>query len=69
MVSVISSVSLCDIVANILDCDIVVSEFELQSPYYFLTFTLGKDIKAVIPTPSFELNSTSTFLLQEGLWH
>ena len=33
-----------------LDCDIVVSEFELQSRYnvHFLTYTLGKGMNPVI---------------------
>ena len=38
------------VVANVLDCDIVVSEFELQSRYYvhFQTNTLSKGIKLLI---------------------
>ena len=42
--------SSCGVVANVLDCDIVVSEFELQSRYYipFQTNTLGKDINTLI---------------------
>ena len=41
----------CDVVANELDCDIVVSEFELKSRYhvYFRTNTLGKDMNPLSP--------------------
>ena len=39
-----------DVVVNVLDCNIVVSEFEFQSCYYvdFPTNTLGKDMYLVI---------------------
>ena len=39
------------VVANMMDCDIVVSEFELQSRYYyhFLSNTLGKGMNLLIP--------------------
>ena len=55
----------CDIVANVLECDLIVSEFELQSRYYihFQTNTLGKHIYPLIH-PSYGLNSTTTILLQ-----
>ena len=38
------------VVSNVLDCDIVVSEFELNSRYYghFRTNTLQKDMKPLI---------------------
>ena len=38
-----------DVVDNLLDCDIVVSEFDLQSFYYaqFQTNTFGKGMKPV----------------------
>ena len=38
--------------ANVLDCGIVVSEFELQSRYYvhFRTDTLEKSVKYFTPT-------------------
>ena len=47
--------------ANVLDCDIVESEFELQLFYYvyFWTNTLGKSMK---PIPSYGLNSITTVL-------
>ena len=37
------------VVANVLDCNIVINEFELQSCYYidFRTNTLGKDINSL----------------------
>ena len=37
--------------ANVLDCDIVVSEFELPSSFYvhFWINTLGKDMNPIIP--------------------
>ena len=43
----------CNIVANMLDCDIVVSKFELQSHYYihFKTNALRKGINPLI-TPA-----------------
>ena len=39
------------VVANVLDCNIVVNEFELQSRYfvYFPTNTLGKDMNHLSP--------------------
>ena len=38
--------------ANVLDCDIVVCEFELQSRYYvhFRIYTLGKGMNPFIPS-------------------
>ena len=47
---IIEGCPLC-VVANVLDCDIVVSEFELQSCYYFpfQTNTLAKDMNSLIP--------------------
>ncbi len=51
-------------------CEIVAREFELQSRYYvhFRTNTLGKGMNPLYP-PSYELNSTTTVLLGEWLWH
>ena len=39
-------------VANVLDCAIVIGEFEFLSRYYahFLTNTIGKDINPFIPS-------------------
>ena len=54
------------VVANVLDCNIVRSEIELQS-YYFVHFrinTLGKGMNFHIPNPSYGLNGIST-----ALWH
>ena len=53
-----------------MDIGIVVSEFVLQSRYYvhFRTNTLGKGMDPLYP-PSFGLNSTTTVLLGEWLWH
>ena len=53
------------VVANLLDCDIVVSEFEIQPCYYvdFWTNVLWKAINSFIP----QLNSTTTVLLLEWL--
>ena len=39
------------VVANVLDCNIVVSEFELQSCYYVHFQTLGKSVNPLIPAP------------------
>ena len=51
-------------VLRMLDCGIIVSEFELQSRYYvhFQKNTLGLYL-------SYGLNSTTTVLLEEWLWH
>ena len=40
-----------DVVVNMLDCDIVVSEFELQSRYYIhlRIYNLGKSMNFLIP--------------------
>ena len=55
------------IVANVLDCDIVTSEFELEQRYYvdFRTYTLGKGMKPFLTTPSYELNNTTVLLQRE----
>ena len=44
-----SGVSPRSVVANVLDCEIVVSEFKLQSYYYvlFRTNTLGKNMNHI----------------------
>ena len=44
-------VSLCGVVANVLYCDIVVSEFELQSHanVHFLIDILGKGMNLLMP--------------------
>ena len=59
------------VVANVLDFDIVVNEFELQSRYYvhFRTNTLGKDINPLNPAPGYGLSSTIAILLQGWLRH
>ena len=48
---------------NVLDCDILVSEFELQSRYYiyFRATTLGKDMNP-LTTTSNKLNSIIAIL-------
>ncbi len=53
-----------------MDCRILVSEFVLQSRYYIhiRENTLGKDMTPSYP-PSYGLNSTTTVLLGELLWH
>ena len=53
-----------------LDCGIVVSEFVFQSGYYvhFQANTLGKGMNPLI-LPCYGLNSTTTVLLGEWLWH
>ena len=58
------------IVANVLNCDIEVSEFELQLRYYihFRTNSLEKATNSLIP-PRWTLNSTYTLFLQGWLWH
>ena len=60
------------VVAEVPDCDIVVSKFELQSRYYvhFRTVTLEKGMKPLIPPPppNYGLNSITT-VLQGWFWH
>ena len=50
------------VVVNVLDCDIVVSEFELQLRYYvqFWTNNLGKGMKPIYPFSSVGLKRTTT---------
>ena len=52
------------------DYGIVVREFVLQSRYYvhFRTNTLAKGMNPPYP-PNYGLNSTTTVLLGEWLWH
>ena len=51
---------------NVLDCDTEVNEFEFQSPHYvhFGTNTFGKGINLFTHPHKYELNSTTTVLLQ-----
>ena len=42
--------SLLGVVANVMDCDIVVSEFELQSRYY-VYFQINNLVKGMNPLP------------------
>ena len=58
-----------DVVANVLDCDIIVNEFELQSHYHvhIRTNTLGKGMKSVIP-PAEKLDSIAV-VLRGWLWY
>ena len=46
--------SLCGVMAKVLDCDIIVSGFELQSRYcvHFRTNTLEKGMNSHIPHPT-----------------
>ena len=58
------------VMVRAMDCGIVVREFVLQSRYYvhFRANTLGKDMNPTYPS-SYRLNSTTTILLGERLWH
>ena len=58
------------VIVKAMDCGIVVREFVLQSRYYvhFRANTLGKGMKPLYP-PIYGLNSTTTVLLGEWLWH
>ena len=58
------------VMVKAMDCQIVVREFVLQLRYYvhFRANTLGKGMKPLYP-PSYGLNSTTTVLLGEWLWH
>ena len=54
---------------SVVDCDIVVSEFELQPRYYihFQTNTLGKGMNPLFP--NYGLNSITIVPLSGWLWH
>ena len=61
------------VMVKTMDCEIVVSEFELRSNYssyyvHFRTNTLGKSMNPPYPL-SYGLNSTTTVLLGEWLWN
>ena len=58
------------VVDNVLDCDIIVSEFKLPSNSYihFWTNALVKDMNLII-FPCYGLNNTTITLLQGWLWH
>ena len=60
----------CGAVANVLDGDIVVSVFKLQTPYYvhFRTKTIGKDVNPQ-PPPKYGSSSTIAVILQWSLCH
>ena len=64
-----SGLSPCGVMAKLLDCDIVLSEFDLHSRCYihFRTNTLGKGMNPLIPT-AMEWNSVIN-VQQEWLWH
>ena len=57
------------VVANVLDSNIVVSEFKLQSLYYIYlrTNTLGKGMDP--SSSSYGLNCITYILLQGWIWH
>ena len=58
------------VMANLLDCDIIVSEFKLQSCYYihFQAKAHGKCMNLLFPFSN-GLNYNTTVLLQGWLWH
>ena len=58
------------VMVKAMDCGIVVRAFVLQSRYYvhFWANTLGKGMNPPSP-PSYRLNSTTTVLQGEWLWH
>ena len=60
-----------DVVAKVLDCDIIVNEFELQSHYYvhFRTNTVEKGMNPLIPFFNYGFNSITSGLLRRWLWH
>ena len=66
--------SLGSVMAYALDCDIVVSEFQLQSGYYVYIRTntlengMNQNPLFLFP-PAKGLNSSTTVLLQVSLWH
>ena len=60
----------CGIIAKVQNCSLDVSEFKLPLCYciHFHTNTLGKGMNPLI-SPSYGLDSTTTVILQEWLWH
>ena len=58
-------------VVSVLDCDIVVNEFELQSPYLrlFLDKYLWERHETLNPILIHGLISACSFLVEEWLWH
>ena len=60
--SILRRFSHCDSVADVLDCNIRISEFKLYLYHYiqFWTKTLSKDMKFLIPTSN-RLNRTTVF--------
>ena len=59
------------VVADVLDCDTVVREFELQLRYciHFMTNTLRKGMNPTVPIPDNYLKRTIIVLLRWWLWH
>ena len=57
------------VVPDVLDFDIVVNKFDLQSRSYvhFQNITLGQVLTSL--SPCFEVKSATTYLLQGWLWH
>ena len=57
------------VIANVLNCDILVSEFEFQSRYYvrFQTNTLRKDMKHLFSLPGMVLIVPLMFSYNDGL--
>ena len=62
-------ISSCGVLTNVMDCNIVVSEFELQLRYnvQFWTYTLNKSMKLPPANASYGLTSTTSVFLQG--WH
>ena len=56
----------CSVVVNVLDCDIVVSEFELQS-YYYVRFRGDTLRKAMNPLHLPVMDSTPTALVMNPM--
>ena len=60
----------CGLMVKAMDCEIVLSEFVLQSNYYvhFRANALGKGMTPTYP-PNYGFNGTPTVLLWEWLWY
>ena len=63
--------NLCDVLINVLNFEIIVSEFELQSCYYihFRTNTLGKAMDSFSPQLYHYWFSTKIVLALNSSWH
>ena len=59
-----------DLVANMLDCNILVSKFKLQLHFMFtFEFIASGKVQTLLSHPNYGLNRTTTVLLEAWFWH